>query len=621
MSLGLDGPQSLLGRVVAGYRLDRVLGTGLFGVVYLARRATTPAAQSPPQADRTDVGTAPTMPTMPIPLAALPQPETVAIKILVVPIHMKDAVRAELQVRFTREAEALERLHHPHILPVIAHGEENGISYIILRYVGGGTLDDQVTEGPLPLDEVARILTQIADALDDAHRQRVVHRDIKPANILLDEHGNVFVSDFGIAHMMGGADKTLTAVGWQPGTPEYMAPEQARGEKEIGPAADIYSLGVLAYEMVTGQVPYSNEQWYELVQLITRGNPLAPRDLRPDLPRPAEAAILKAMAVLPAERFATARAFADSFAEGLGGVWQGVPPKQAAAASMPPRQGQPPFSPPIPRAGAGSVYTGGPVPHTAAAPSLAPDPYRSASAGAGALTEPFPTRASSTASPAASDTPTLPVYVPHPAYAAPGSATPYGGQQAVAFVTPQSGTPVRAQSDRRMVALVAVPAAILLLILAILLRSALLGGGSPNGLPGGPGALAATRTAGLPTVTAAPTRQPTTTARSNPTATSHPSPTATPNLQPSGHLTLATDQCSGPYPRLVIGNTGTGTLTWSGTTSSTAYALSPPSGSVQPRESRTADIIGPSPASNALTVTITSSGGVSSIDLSPCSSD
>lgn len=582
MSLGLDGPQSLLGRVVAGYRLDRVLGSGLFGVVYLARRAAVPAALSPPQTARADAGSAP---TTPIPPAALLQPETVAIKILVVPIHMKDPARAELQARFTREAEALERLRHPHILPVIAYGEENGVSYIVLRYVGGGTLDDRVAQGPLPLDEVARLLTQIADALDYAHRQRVVHRDIKPGNILLDEQGNVFVSDFGIAHMMGGADKTLTATGWQPGTPEYMAPEQARGERTVGPAADIYSLGVLAYEMVTGQVPYSDEQWYELVQRIMRGSPTPPRYLRSELPRPAEAAILKAMAVAATDRFATARAFADAFATGLGGVWQGVPTLPLDVPSSLPLQDPPAFSPLTP------------------------------TADSGAQTAPFPNQGYRIASPASSDTPTLPVYVPHPAYGAAGSTSPYGSQQLVAFALPG------ARVDRRMAVLAAILATALVLLLAIVLPSALLRGSSPGGQAGAGGGLAATHTAGLPTVTAAPTHQATVTPQPRPTATPHLSPTATSNPQPSGHLTLTTDQCSGPYPRLMIGNTGTGTLTWSGTTSAAGYSLSPSSGSVQAHDSKTADIVGPSPASNMLTVTITSSGGTSSVDLLPCSPD
>lgn len=591
MSLGLDGPQSLLGRVVAGYRLERVLGSGLFGVVYFARRASAPPALGPTPAD---AGIAPDS------SAAPSQPETVAIKILVVPIHVKDAVRAQLQARFTREARALERLRHPHILPVIAHGEESGISYIVLHYAVGGTLDDRVVKGPLPLDEAARTLAQIADALDFAHRQQVVHRDIKPGNILLDEQGNVFVSDFGIAHMMGEADKALTGAGWQPGTPEYMAPEQVRGERAVGPAADIYSLGVLAYEMVTGQVPYSDEQWYELVQRITRGSPPLPRHLRPELPRPAEAAILKAMAVLPADRFATARAFADAFATGLGGVWQGIPPTLPAVSGPPLLQVQMPFSPAVP-----------------VAPPVAPDPYGSAAAGSGALTEPFPNRVYPTAPPVSSDTPTLPVYVPHPAYAAPGPISPYGRQQPAAFEVPQFVAPLRAQSDRRMIALVAIPTAALVLILALVLQSTLLGGGSPGGQAGAHGGLAATSAAGLPTVTAAPTRQPTATPRPRPTAT----PTATLNPNSSGHLALAIDQCSGPYPRLVIGNTGTGTLTWSGTTSASGYSLSPTNGSVQPRESKTADIIGPSPASNTLTVTITSSGGTSSVDLQPCPHD
>src|SRR5690349_3039943 len=153
--------------------------------------------------------------------------------------------------RFQREARLIARLEHPHLLPVYDFDGEHDPPYIVMRYLEGGTLKQVQQQGSVPRAEFLYILRQLAGALDYAHRQGVVHRDLKPSNVMIDREGNAFLTDFGIARATGaGAD--LTGTGFMVGTPGYMAPEQARGDGVIDKAADIYSLGVMAFEVLTG---------------------------------------------------------------------------------------------------------------------------------------------------------------------------------------------------------------------------------------------------------------------------------------------------------------------------------------------------------------------------------
>jgi len=197
-----------------------------------------------------------------------------------------------------------------YILPVYDHGEQDGYHYLVMRYVEAGTLTDRLKRGPLSLDEARRVVTQIGSALEYAHQLGVVHRDVKPSNMLMDPQGDYYLTDFGIARMVEGT-MGLTGSGVI-GTPHYMAPEQSKSHK-VDHRADIYAMGVVIYEMVTGRVPYDAETPFAVVMMhLTEPLPL-PRSIRPDLPEAVERVILKAMAKDPAERYQSMRDLVVAF--------------------------------------------------------------------------------------------------------------------------------------------------------------------------------------------------------------------------------------------------------------------------------------------------------------------
>jgi serine/threonine protein kinase len=207
--------------------------------------------------------------------------------------------------RFQHEAKAIAALEHPHILPVHDFGTDEGYTYMVMRYVEGGTLADMMGR-PSSNERIVQIVGNVAKALDYAHQQGVVHRDIKPSNILIDQHDEVLLTDFGIAKMIEGAgDTQLTSAGSILGTPAYMAPEQAEA-KPVDGRTDIYSLGVVLYELLTGQPPYRAETPLAIV-LKHMNEPLPPpRTVKADVPEPFEQVVLKAMAKDPNRRFQTA---------------------------------------------------------------------------------------------------------------------------------------------------------------------------------------------------------------------------------------------------------------------------------------------------------------------------
>jgi serine/threonine protein kinase len=208
---------ALVGQTLGQYRLMERIGRGGMATVYKAYQ---------PSLDR-----------------------YVAVKVL--PTYL--AQDPDFAARFRREARAIARLNHPHILPVHDFGQEGELSYIVMRYVEGGTLKKMLGR-PLALDRVVDILAQVGDALDYAHQQGVIHRDVKPANVLMDQGRWAFLSDFGLAKM-AAASVQLTKTGVGLGTPAYMSPEQAQG-KPVDAQSDIYSLGIMLFEMLTGQVPF-----------------------------------------------------------------------------------------------------------------------------------------------------------------------------------------------------------------------------------------------------------------------------------------------------------------------------------------------------------------------------
>ena len=209
--------------------------------------------------------------------------------------------------RFEQEAVAIARLRHPNILTVYDHGEDDGVAYIVTEFIEGGTLADQLGK-PLPADYVAQVLGPIASALDYAHARGVVHRDLKPSNILLASDGTPILGDFGLALMMTSSQERLTQSGTILGTPEYMSPEQCEGAA-VTPSADIYALGVIAYEMLTGKVPFSAATPAAVLVAQIKNELPSPRQLNPDLSAAVELALLKALAKAPEDRFKTAGDF------------------------------------------------------------------------------------------------------------------------------------------------------------------------------------------------------------------------------------------------------------------------------------------------------------------------
>jgi len=268
----------LLSSALAGrYRVEHELGQGGMAVVYLAY----------------DVR----------------HERKVALKVL----------RAELSAilgaeRFLKEIKTTANLQHPHILPLHDSGEVEGLVYYVMPYVEGESLRDRLSrEKQLPIDEAVRIATEVASALDYAHRHGVVHRDIKPENILLHE-GRALVADFGIALAASRTDGAtrLTETGLSLGTPAYMAPEQAMGERDLTAKADVYALGCVVYEMLVGQPPFTGPTAQAIIAQVLTDEPRGLTVQRHTVPPHIEAAVFRAVEKLPADRFATAQEFADA---------------------------------------------------------------------------------------------------------------------------------------------------------------------------------------------------------------------------------------------------------------------------------------------------------------------
>ncbi|NIP56596.1 MAG: protein kinase, partial [Gemmatimonadetes bacterium] len=217
--------------------------------------------------------------------------------------------------RFLAEIKTTANLQHPHILPLHDSGEADGFLYYVMPYVEGESLRERLDrERQLPVDEAVRIATDLAEALDYAHRQGVIHRDIKPANILLHE-GRPLIADFGIALAVGAAGGRLTETGLSVGTPYYMSPEQATGDQQVGPATDIYALGCVLYEMLVGEPPYVGSTAQAVLGKIIQGEPVSATAVRQSVPRHVDAAIRKALEKLPADRFAHAQELAAALAD------------------------------------------------------------------------------------------------------------------------------------------------------------------------------------------------------------------------------------------------------------------------------------------------------------------
>jgi serine/threonine protein kinase/ATP/maltotriose-dependent transcriptional regulator MalT len=216
--------------------------------------------------------------------------------------------------RFLREARAIAQLNHPNILPILEFGQESEFSYIVTKLVTGGTLKDRL-EQPLELSKAVQIIEQIAAALDHAHERGILHRDVKPSNVLLDEDDWVQLADFGLAKMMAG-DERLTDSGVGIGTPAYMSPEQGQGLR-VDHRADIYSLGAILYETVTGRLPYTAETPMAIIFKHIYEPLTLPRLVRPEIPPLVEAVILKALEKRPENRYDSASDLGQALREAV----------------------------------------------------------------------------------------------------------------------------------------------------------------------------------------------------------------------------------------------------------------------------------------------------------------
>jgi WD40 repeat protein/tRNA A-37 threonylcarbamoyl transferase component Bud32 len=259
---------------VADFEVLAVLGRGGMGVVYKARH--------------------------------IKLNRIVALKMILAGAH---AGAADLQ-RFKAEAEAIARLQHPNIVQIYSVGEQGGRPYFALEYVDGGSLAQQTVGKPFSPERAAELVEMVARGIHAAHTHGIVHRDLKPANVLLTREGTPKIADFGLAKRLdSGQGRTQT--GAILGTPSYMAPEQAGGKKGVGPAADVYALGAILYELLTGRPPFKADTPLDTVLLVVGGDLVPPRQLAPGVPRDLETVCLKCLNREPARRYASARDLAD----------------------------------------------------------------------------------------------------------------------------------------------------------------------------------------------------------------------------------------------------------------------------------------------------------------------
>ncbi|MCA9954841.1 MAG: protein kinase [Ardenticatenaceae bacterium] len=214
--------------------------------------------------------------------------------------------------RFTREAQVVARLEHPNIVPVYDFAEHEGYPYLVMRFVKGETLKERLSQGTLSTKEMIRIASHVADGLDHAHKQGVLHRDIKPSNILLTPGGGVFIADFGLARITQSGESTMSQ-DMIMGTPQYISPEQARGNVDLDGRTDIYSFGIIIYEMVTGRVPFAADTGYSVIHSQIFDAPPLPSSLNDKISPALERVLLKVLSKDPAERYATAGEFIAAF--------------------------------------------------------------------------------------------------------------------------------------------------------------------------------------------------------------------------------------------------------------------------------------------------------------------
>ncbi|MGD8752274.1 MAG: serine/threonine-protein kinase, partial [Anaerolineales bacterium] len=274
----MDEMNDLGGQEIRGYMLHERIGAGGFGVVYRAYQAA---------ADR-----------------------EVAIKVIL----PEYASHPEFVRRFEAEVHTIAKLEHPHIVPLYDCWRDETGAYLVMRWLPGKSLRDVLADGPMKTEAVGRLLGHIAEALDEAHKHGVVHRDLKPENILLDESDNAYLTDFGIAKDIGG--EKLTRTGEIIGSVDYLSPEQAKGEP-VTSQTDIYGLGVLLYEMLTGTHPFPGLTTIQMLQKHLHETLPSVHAARPELPDALDQVIWRATAKDPEERFHSASELLEAYQQAL----------------------------------------------------------------------------------------------------------------------------------------------------------------------------------------------------------------------------------------------------------------------------------------------------------------
>ena len=269
---GINAASHLTGKTLGQYEIGQQLGQGGMATVYLAKQ--------------TSIG------------------RTVAIKVM--PAYFMG--EHNFLQRFEREVKVIAELQHPRVLPVYDYGQLEGRPYIVMAYMPGGTVADRIRKGPMPVSDVSRIVSQIAEGLDHAHNKGVIHRDFKPSNVLLDNQGNAYLADFGIAKI-AETNVQLTGSGIV-GTPAFMAPEMAESGN-VTPAVDIYALGITLYQMLSGKYPYQGETPIRVMMAHAQDPVPDVREARPELSEAVSDVVMKAMAKNPRDRYATAGALAE----------------------------------------------------------------------------------------------------------------------------------------------------------------------------------------------------------------------------------------------------------------------------------------------------------------------
>jgi serine/threonine protein kinase len=289
---------SWTGKTIGGYQIGEEIGRGGMAVVHRAYQ---------PQLER-----------------------WVAIKIL----QAAEAGGTEFLARFRREARAIAALRHPNILAIYDYGEQHDTAYIVMEYVPGGTLKASLTGQPMEWPDVATLVIPVGRALAYAHSEGIVHRDVKPANVLLARPDWPLLADFGLVKLIG-QERSITRPGVSIGTPAYYSPEQAAGE-DTDHRSDIYALGVVLYELLTGRLPFEAKSPIQMMTRRIHEPPIPPRRLNPRITPQLEAVILRALARDPAGRHSTMEALVNDLSRLPGALGQAaLSPSQAAASDGP----------------------------------------------------------------------------------------------------------------------------------------------------------------------------------------------------------------------------------------------------------------------------------------------